>query len=186
MENESNPKDPILLKLKSIRKERGLSIGSLAERLGADYQKISRLERGKSQLTVDWLLKISKALNTPVAQIIQPSGEEKGKGSLSSFDAEPADYANSAAGNSKSKKIDNQFLSKIFAKVEGLLSLHQLSLPTHEQVILSSEIYNQITEYGARSKASENLNETVLDVALTVIHHVFSRIEVPGEQTTIV
>ena len=178
MENEHNKKDPILLKLKSIRKERGLSIGSLAERLGADYQKISRLERGKSQLTVDWLLKISKALNTPVTQIIQSTNESQ----ESVIEAEPSRPSFEAPN---SKTIDNQFLSKIFSKIEGLLSLHQLTLPTHEQVILSSEIYNQITEYNRRGKTSEDLNEAVLDVALTVIHHVFSRIEVPGEQSIV-
>ena len=54
--------------LRRIRKERGLTLNQLAEQIGTDHQSISRLERGKSRLTLEWLMKITKALNMSVSE----------------------------------------------------------------------------------------------------------------------
>lgn len=58
----------IYAKIRDIRQARGLTVNSLAEKIGEDHQKVGRIERGKRSLTIDYLLKVSKALNTPVEE----------------------------------------------------------------------------------------------------------------------
>jgi transcriptional regulator with XRE-family HTH domain len=53
-------------KLRALRRSRGLSVNELAEKMGENYQKVGRIERGKRALTVDYLMKLSSALDTPV------------------------------------------------------------------------------------------------------------------------
>lgn len=45
-----------------LREARGLSLEALATEAGTTNQQISLLESGKRRLTVDWLLRLSKAL----------------------------------------------------------------------------------------------------------------------------
>lgn len=59
----------INIKLKELRRARGLTVNKLAEKMGENYQKVGRIERGKSNLTIDYLLKVSKALKTPLDAI---------------------------------------------------------------------------------------------------------------------
>ena len=57
-------------KLKQLRKERGLTLNNLAEKIGSDYQQLSRIERGKSRLTIDVLMKMADALDAPIHTIV--------------------------------------------------------------------------------------------------------------------
>lgn len=66
-------------KLKEVRRSRGLTVNELAEIMGENHQKVGRVERGKSHLTVDYLLKISKALKTPVDAFLQETPAEEKK-----------------------------------------------------------------------------------------------------------
>jgi transcriptional regulator with XRE-family HTH domain len=50
-------------RIKVIREARGWSLETLAERAGTINQQISLLEAGKRRLTVDWLLRLGKALD---------------------------------------------------------------------------------------------------------------------------
>ena len=59
-------KKDIYSKIRDIRQARGLSVNNLAEKIGEDHQKVGRIERGKRSLTIDYLVKISKALDTPL------------------------------------------------------------------------------------------------------------------------
>lgn len=59
----------INLKLKELRRARGLTVNKLAEKMGENSQKVGRIERGNSNLTIDYLLKVSKALKTPLDAI---------------------------------------------------------------------------------------------------------------------
>jgi len=54
----------IYSKLRETRRSRGLTVNKLAEKMGENHQKVGRIERGTRSLTIDYLLKISKALNT--------------------------------------------------------------------------------------------------------------------------
>lgn len=61
----------IFEKLREFRRARGISVEDLAKELGENSQKIGRIERGQRSLTVDYLLKISKALSAPIEAILE-------------------------------------------------------------------------------------------------------------------
>jgi len=57
------------LKLKFKRIEKGLTQIQLAELIGATNQTISEYERGRVKPSYDNMVKISKALETPVQEL---------------------------------------------------------------------------------------------------------------------
>lgn len=69
--------------LSDIRKEKGLSQETLAEKAGLDRTYISMLERGKRQPTLETLFKLSEALGiSPVSFIDKINRQhENSKGS---------------------------------------------------------------------------------------------------------
>ncbi len=69
--------ESIYKNIKKLRKERGLTLSNLADKMGSDYQQLSRVERGKSRLTVDLLMRMAEALDTPVDQLIKTDPVEK-------------------------------------------------------------------------------------------------------------
>jgi len=48
--------------LRTLRKDRKLTLQQLAERVGTSNQQISHHENGKRRLTWDWIMRYSKAL----------------------------------------------------------------------------------------------------------------------------
>jgi putative transcriptional regulator len=60
-------------RLKEIRKSRKITQEELGEMIGSTKMHIWRLERGDRQLTQKWLLKISKALNCSILDILPQS-----------------------------------------------------------------------------------------------------------------
>lgn len=50
-------------RIKVMREARGWSLEMLASQSGTTNQQISALEAGKRRLTVDWLIRLSNALN---------------------------------------------------------------------------------------------------------------------------
>ncbi|MCE5319215.1 MAG: helix-turn-helix domain-containing protein [Parachlamydia sp.] len=60
----------IYAKIRNIRQAKKLTVNSLAEKMGEDHQKVGRIERGKRSLTIDYLVKISKALDTPIEEFL--------------------------------------------------------------------------------------------------------------------
>lgn len=70
-------REEIYKKLRKLRQERGLTINNLAEKIGSDYQQLSRIERGKSKLTIDTFLKMAEALETPITTIVTAQPQEK-------------------------------------------------------------------------------------------------------------
>ena len=57
-------------RIRVLREARGLSLEALAAAAGTSNQQISLLEAGKRRLTVDWLLRISHALNCHPWEIV--------------------------------------------------------------------------------------------------------------------
>lgn len=74
----------IHIKLREIRRARGLTVNTLAEKMGENHQKVGRIERGRRSLTVDYLVKISKALGTPMESLFIEEEKEKKQSSKSS------------------------------------------------------------------------------------------------------
>lgn len=55
-----------------IRKERGLTLQALADRVGASNQQISHLEKNRRGLTVDWLERIAVSLDCHPFDLLAP------------------------------------------------------------------------------------------------------------------
>lgn len=81
MDNNENQKD-IYRNLRNLRRARGLTVHKLAEQIGENHQKVGRVERGRKNLTIDYLLKISRALNTPIQEILNENQDAQGSGSV--------------------------------------------------------------------------------------------------------
>lgn len=111
----------IYKKLKLLRKERGLTLNELAEKVGGDYQQISRIERGKSKLSIDLLLKMANALDAPISDLV--------KQPLPSKTQAPSE--------------DKDLLATILEKIECALQKEKLSLSPSVKASVVSQIYNQ-------------------------------------------
>ncbi len=67
----------LFARLRELRRARGLTVSTLAEKMGENSQKVGRVERGRRSLTVDYLIKISKALETPMASLFPSENDKK-------------------------------------------------------------------------------------------------------------
>jgi transcriptional regulator with XRE-family HTH domain len=74
-------------KLREFRRARGISVDQLAKEMGENSQKVGRIERGQRSLTVDYLLKVSKALSTPLENFLDKQDSEDAVESSNSFDS---------------------------------------------------------------------------------------------------
>ncbi|MDY7038850.1 MAG: helix-turn-helix transcriptional regulator [Thermodesulfobacteriota bacterium] len=61
-------------KLKKLRKNRGWSQGQLAQRIGADLQRISKYERGVMWPTMELMVRIAKVFEVTVDYLIRNEG----------------------------------------------------------------------------------------------------------------
>ena len=59
------------LKIRELRQERSLSQTDLAFKIGKDQPSINRLEKGKINPSVLYLLEISAGLEIPLSQILE-------------------------------------------------------------------------------------------------------------------
>lgn len=66
--------------LKALRLERGWSLAQVSERTGIPTSTLSKIENGKTELTMDRLLRISVALEVNIADIIGSPQEEYASG----------------------------------------------------------------------------------------------------------
>jgi transcriptional regulator with XRE-family HTH domain len=58
-------------RIRSLRKENGLSQQALAERAGVSYKYLGEIERGQVSLSVEILIKIAQALHVQSADILE-------------------------------------------------------------------------------------------------------------------
>ena len=57
-------------RIRDFRKQKGLTMGELAELAGTSQQQIDRLEKGKRRLTLEWLIKLCHALECDLAELL--------------------------------------------------------------------------------------------------------------------
>lgn len=62
-------------RIRKFREQAALSQSRLGEKLGVSYQQIQKYERGASRLSVDTLLRLSKALGLPVSALLPVAAE---------------------------------------------------------------------------------------------------------------
>jgi len=57
-------------RIKELREERGISSRQLAKMIGTSAPQLSRMENGKSALSIKWILKIAGVLDVPTNEIV--------------------------------------------------------------------------------------------------------------------
>lgn len=122
----------IYKKLKLLRKERGLTLNSFAEKIGSDYQQLSRIERGKSKLSIDMLMKMANALDTPVAEIIEPEH------------AEPVKLKHPKVVKAQDNlSFSEELLTTVLGEIETALLRENITLEPSLKASVSSQVYKQ-------------------------------------------
>ncbi|MDR2065174.1 MAG: helix-turn-helix domain-containing protein [Prevotellaceae bacterium] len=58
------------LKIRKLRQERNLSITELSDKIEIEYNNLIRIEKGRTNFTVGTLLKVCKALNVRLIDIV--------------------------------------------------------------------------------------------------------------------
>ncbi len=76
MSKKDKPEKNFSLKLRDIRKEKGLTLGSLADKTGIDWQKLGRAERGEVSPTIDMLSQIADVMQVRIKDLIDIGGSE--------------------------------------------------------------------------------------------------------------
>ncbi|MFI5343866.1 MAG: helix-turn-helix domain-containing protein [Chlamydiales bacterium] len=69
----------ITKKLRELRRARGLTVDTLAKKIGEDSQKVGRIERGTRSITLDYLVKVSNALGAPLESFLEKDTKNEGK-----------------------------------------------------------------------------------------------------------
>lgn len=64
-------------KLRELRKAKGLTVDRFAEKVGVSSQKVSRIERGKTNFSIDYLMQVTNALDAPLQAVIPPSQKKE-------------------------------------------------------------------------------------------------------------
>lgn len=72
-------KDLIGLRIKELRKHKGLSQERVAEIMGISPKYLSNIERGKENPTLDTFIKLANALNIELSEIFNYSHEKSSK-----------------------------------------------------------------------------------------------------------
>jgi len=64
-------------KIKQLRKRKGMTMKALAEAAGTSQQQIDRLEKGKRRLTLEWMHKLSQALECDLTDLLPASEKSR-------------------------------------------------------------------------------------------------------------
>ena len=121
----SDDSKKIYLKLKEIRKKKGLTLSDVADKSGMNIQKVGRMERGETQISVDNLNKIAKVLNVPVSSIFKVLDDQDMR-----------------SDNEGMKDIE--MIPEIYDYLEKLFDKHSIEYDNKTIVYISTEIYNII------------------------------------------
>ncbi len=123
----------IYKKLKQLRKERGLTLNTFAEKIGSDYQQLSRIERGKSKLSFEMLVKMANALETPISELVPQTAQAKEEAPTSSFQS--------------ASFFSHDLLAFILEKIERMVEECGLSLTPSKKASLASQIYQSAMQF---------------------------------------
>ncbi len=112
-------------RLRKVRRARGISVDQLAKEMGENSQKVGRIERGQRSLTVDYLLKISKALSTPIETLLEDRKANK---------VSPDPFSS----------FDSNILNAVVMLVEEISQRPEISYTPNEKAKMISKIYEII------------------------------------------
>ena len=63
-------------RIRELRKAKGLTLQTLADRVQASNQHISHLETGRRRLTIDWIERLAKGLDCDPLALLGANAEE--------------------------------------------------------------------------------------------------------------
>lgn len=158
----------IYQKLKQLRKERGLTLNNLAEKIGSDYQQISRIERGRSKLTIDVLIKMAEALETPLSSIVETKPEEIKTITLQSQDP--------------SSSLAQAMLTIILEKMEVVWQSSNFKILPQTKAALISQIYNQTLKLCQMTNNAASIQE-LIDFSMGIIKTVLADFDHEAQKT---
>ncbi|MEK6697671.1 MAG: helix-turn-helix transcriptional regulator [Nitrospirota bacterium] len=69
-------KQQVGLRIKHVRKTRGLSQEKLSEKVAMSSKYLSSIERGKENPTLDTFIKLAQALNVEISELFNYAGEK--------------------------------------------------------------------------------------------------------------
>lgn len=150
----------IYKKIRQIRKERGLTLNNLADKIGTDYQQISRIERGKSRLTIDILMKMAKALDTPIYDIVESRSEDKNH------------LSHNAKAHFETAQSSQDVLTTILEKIELFSNRLSIAFPPQIKASITSKIYGQAQEMiraGFNQASIEGFVDYSIDLMNTMV-----------------
>ena len=55
-----------------LRQQRGLSLGDLAKAAGTTKAQIQKLERGDRRLSLEWMERLARAMDTKISDLLPP------------------------------------------------------------------------------------------------------------------
>ncbi|MGD9152204.1 MAG: helix-turn-helix transcriptional regulator [Gammaproteobacteria bacterium] len=138
--NNSNAK--LVLKLRNIRREKGLSIHDLANKAGIGYQKVGRVERGETQISVEMLHRLAKVLNVPYSQLLEEEGVKKLENDLR---------------EKKAKETNVYIIPSIYKEIEKLCKKHSISVGSSVKVHIATTIFKVIQDIHINEKDEEEM-----------------------------
>lgn len=135
MDNENKN---IFSKIRELRRARGLTVNTLAQKMGENYQKVGRIERGTRSLTVDYLMKVARALETPVETLL---GEDKKGEKGNALSAPSSDILNNVIELVEEYAAKVKLSSKQKAKMIAQIYQQVLKFPVSEQSLFLSSTF---------------------------------------------
>lgn len=120
----------VYAKLRELRRARGITVSELAKEVGEDSQKVGRIERGKRSLTVDYLLKVSKAFGTPIESLLVKSEADK----------------------KTQEAAQSDLLNQVVIIVEELLALFSHEFSSQHKARIISKIYESVLKIPAKEQ----------------------------------
>jgi len=151
--------DEIHKRLKLLRKERGVSLNSLAEKMGVDYQQLSRIERGKSRLNINVLMKMAEALETPISEIVARKPETQAR-VISQENLSPFLHLSHS----------QEMLATILEKIEIVLDENKTTLRPQMKAALATQIYTQAIS----TQNSQLTADDIIAFSITLIETMMS------------
>ena len=147
-----------LLRLKELRRSKGLSLHALAEKTGVNHQKIGRAERGETQMTVDMLNRLTKVLEVPISEIIeeQPDLESANEKPMSELDTQ----------------LSVSLIPMIYDRLDELCSGSKIEVDSSVKVHISTVIFKAIQDI----RTSVKNDEALVEVLIQVFDAIFGRL----------
>lgn len=131
----------LLLKLRDIRRAKGMSLNALAEKVGVDYQRVGRIERGETQMTLDMLNRIAKVLQVPLTQLLEENVNE----------------LQSHISNEYSQTSSVDLIPVIYENLEAFCNRHNFEVDNSVKVHLATVVFKSIQDIRTSVKDDEDL-----------------------------